>query len=529
MEIDLQNASAHAEPIRSHVCIVGGGIAGLVLAHDLCRRGIHVVLLEAGDHSVRGVSEPDVQIAGHPHEGLAEGRSRVFGGTSLRWGGQLLPLFNDPAWPVDSAALAPFVTQAESLLGVDHLSYEADRFFPEAGLAAPALLSGLMELDGRLSKWTPFARRNLASTIGHALLRHPCANIYLNAQATELLSCSDGRRIEAIRVAAPSGRILRFEAAHFVLAAGTVDTVRLLLASRNVSARGVGNTHDQVGRNFHDHLTVPAAEVTGPARDRLLSDLRPWVVASKGSGATLHSAKLVATQQLCAQLDINPVLAHLTLEEPEDAGVSVIRMLLRGLQSEGLSRALRRHAARLPGAATEAARLAWEARVQHRRYVSQQARVKLYLNTAQDAPSTSRITLGSEVDAHGVPLPCVDWRISPREVLTLRRFATWLDERSAAQGVQGIAWDKALLIADDSVDSLKTLDDARHAMGGACMGTDPQTSVVDANMAVHGVDNLSIASAATFPTGAAHLPTLPLMALTLRLAERLAGEPTPLL
>jgi len=65
------------------------------------------------------------------------------------------------------------------------------------------------------------------------------------------------------------------------------------------------------------------------------------------------------------------------------------------------------------------------------------------------------------------------------------------------------------------------IDDARHAMGGACMGRDPRTSVVDPELRVHGIQNLFIASAAVFPDGSPQLPTLPLMALSLRLAEHL--------
>jgi choline dehydrogenase-like flavoprotein len=61
-------------------------------------------------------------------------------------------------------------------------------------------------------------------------------------------------------------------------------------------------------------------------------------------------------------------------------------------------------------------------------------------------------------------------------------------------------------------------------MGGACMGNDVTSSVVDAELTVHGVGNLSIASAGVFPSGSPQLPTLPLMALTLRLAERIAAR-----
>jgi choline dehydrogenase-like flavoprotein len=553
MQIDLTQTELSPEPVRTQVCIVGGGIAGIVLAHRLAEHGLEVALLEAGGPSIQQSSTVIPELSGLPHHGLAEGQLRVFGGTSLRWGGQLLPLLDTAgmgsAWPLDPAELDPFYLQAESLLGVDHLSSFAEHFFPQASLPVPSLLSGLTELDGRLSKWTPFARRNLATTLGRSLLRDPAVHIYFHASVTDLLATADGSHIDAALVRTPSGATLRFEAARFIVAAGTVETVRLLLASRSASPQGVGNTHDQVGRNFHDHLTVSAATVTGPAREQVLEELRPWVISTSSQQAgpvpriksthepassTLHSAKLVATAALCAQLDINPVLAHLTLEEPEDTGVAAVRALLRARQGEGLPAALRTHATRLPAAFLEAVRLAWAAKVDHRRYVSPRAQVKLYLNAQQDTPSASRITLSSNLDALGIPIPCVDWRVTDHELLTLRRFAHWLHRHFAAQGLEGIDWNPALfsqasLLADPTLfDDLPTLeipnlDDARHAMGGACMGHDPRTSVVDTNLSVHGVDNLSIVSAATFPTGAAQLPTLPLMALALRLADRLGA------
>jgi choline dehydrogenase-like flavoprotein len=58
-------------------------------------------------------------------------------------------------------------------------------------------------------------------------------------------------------------------------------------------------------------------------------------------------------------------------------------------------------------------------------------------------------------------------------------------------------------------------------MGGTIMGTHPATSVVDPDLRMHGTPNLSIASCATFPAGGSSNPTFTLMALTLRLAERL--------
>ena len=518
MEIDLAAAEVPTEVIRSQVCVVGAGIAGLVLAWTLVRRGLDVVVLEAGGRSIDAGGQRLISAAGlsgEPHVGTREGRFRVFGGSSLRWGGQLLTMPRDAAaWPVGAEELKPFVAEAERLMEVDALPFEADAFFADVHEARPALLAQLQGVDARVSKWMGFSRRNLAASLGRGLMVHPRARVYLHAQVTELLLAPSRARLDAVMVRTAAGACVRFEAEQVVLAGGTVESVRLLLASRSVAPEGVGNAHDQVGRNFNDHVTLPVAAMMGVARERVLREIRPWVF-----GETLHSVKLEASRVLCERLELNPILAHIAIEEPEGSGVAVVRELLTAVQRGELGAAIGTRAMRIPGAALEAARLGWEAKVRHRRFVSARARVKLQLNVAQDAPSSSRIMLGQDVDAYGLPQVVVDWRVTKHELDSLRGYAKYLKGQFEAAGLVGVEW-LPELFAEDA--PLPGLDDARHAMGGACMGVDPRTSVVDAEMRVHGVENLSVAGAATFPDGSPQLPTLTMMALALRLAERLA-------
>ncbi len=533
MEIDLNLHPARAAAFRTRVCIIGAGIAGLTLAHRLSQQGIDVALLEAGGRALDATDRDllaQAQLFGEPHLGTREGRSRVFGGTSLRWGGQLLPLPEtlDPAWPIAPEELASHYRAAEQLLGVDDLPYTFPAFFEHVHTTQPELLAQIPELTVALSKWTPFSRRNLAATLGRDILASPRARIYLHAQVAELLLAPARTHLDAVLVHTLSGATVRFEADHYILAAGTVETSRLLLASRSVVPEGVGNAYDQVGRNFHDHLTLPAATLTGAARATLLHELRPWIFPrgwNIGSGATLHSAKLEASTELRQRLDLNDVLAHLTIAEPAGSGLAAMRELLLALQRGHLRSGLVIHAARIPSATFEAVRLAWAAKLQHRRFVSARAAVTLRLNAAQDTPSLSRITLSDRLDPFGLPQPIVDWRITLREAATLRNFAAHLCARFAALPLDGFQWLPELFASDENHDlPLLHLEDARHAMGGACMGHDPRSSVVNADLTVHGVANLSVASAATFPTGSPPLPTLPLMALSVRLANRLAAQ-----
>jgi choline dehydrogenase-like flavoprotein len=60
-----------------------------------------------------------------------------------------------------------------------------------------------------------------------------------------------------------------------------------------------------------------------------------------------------------------------------------------------------------------------------------------------------------------------------------------------------------------------------HQCGTARMGADPATSVVDANLKAHDLDNLYIADASVLPTSAAVNPSLTVAALALRLGQHL--------
>jgi choline dehydrogenase-like flavoprotein len=64
-----------------------------------------------------------------------------------------------------------------------------------------------------------------------------------------------------------------------------------------------------------------------------------------------------------------------------------------------------------------------------------------------------------------------------------------------------------------------------HPMGGTRMHVDPRLGVVDENCLVHGSANTYVAGSSVFPTGLGYAnPTLTLLALTVRLADRVKAE-----
>ncbi|HEY8451026.1 MAG: GMC family oxidoreductase [Micromonosporaceae bacterium] len=121
----------------------------------------------------------------------------------------------------------------------------------------------------------------------------------------------------------------------------------------------------------------------------------------------------------------------------------------------------------------------------------------------------NRVTLADEVDEYGLPVARFDYTLCDN------------DKRNMAYSTRVIT---DILRAGCAQDVL-TIQRYAHLIGGARMGSSPQTSVVDANQRAWAVPNLFIADGSVLPTQGAANPALTIMALASRLAERMiSGE-----
>ena len=129
-----------------------------------------------------------------------------------------------------------------------------------------------------------------------------------------------------------------------------------------------------------------------------------------------------------------------------------------------------------------------------------------------------RLTRTNERDSLGMPRLKLDMRISDSDFAHYRETMAELGRQLLAAGTGMIRLDR-----QKRADWLEVIDWGNHHMGTTRMSADPKHGVVDANLAVHGVANLSVAGSSTFPTYGASNPTLNLIALTLRLGDHLRG------
>ncbi len=146
---------------------------------------------------------------------------------------------------------------------------------------------------------------------------------------------------------------------------------------------------------------------------------------------------------------------------------------------------------------------------------------------AEQAPNPdSRVTVNPEArDALGMARLTLDWQFSAIDKHSVTGMMAGLDAELKRLGlgrVEPADWlaDRDRLWQFDPLISNHPIGGYHH-MGTTRMADNPRQGVVDADGKVHGIDNLYIAGSSVFPTVGWANPTLTILALSLRLAERL--------
>ena len=522
MITDLSSANTPSTR-ATDICVIGGGTAGLTLAHEFLGLGCSVVVLESGGAADEARTQAlyRCEVVGLPHRGHMHGRFRVLGGTSTRWGGQLLPLTQHDIedrewlgagpWPISYCDLDPYYRRVEDLFGVDSLPYESDAQNPLSIRGAEFLPD---VFAARYAKWPPFGKRNLARLAGTACAQASNMEIILHANVTEMCLNAEGTQVLAVRARSLTGASLEVRAKHVVVCTGTIETIRILLASRNVAQAGIGNHSDQLGRNFQDHLSFRAAELTLRDRREAERSFAPFFI-----GSTMRSVRLELRPSYQRREGLLSCFGQILFEMPERSGFAELREGLRRLQAR------QNPWPDINGWTTIARDFPYMLRLGYARYVKRRvtypddARVYLQVDVEQKPNSASRVSLSSTCDELGIPLVRLDWQVGDLEKQTLREFVRCFRIEWNRLGFGVANWNTT--IEQEGNAWLHECLDVYHQTGGTCMHDDPAVGVVDSQLRVHGVDNLFVASCSVFPTAGSANPTFTLLALTVRLADHL--------
>ncbi|MBX7199009.1 MAG: GMC family oxidoreductase [Rhodospirillaceae bacterium] len=531
--------------LEADICIVGAGPVGITLALKLAGNGRRIVVLEGGgpgtERDSQALYRGQVDDAGlHPPPDHY--RERRYGGSSTTWGGRLMPFdaidfearpyIPHSGWPIDLAAVAPYYGEATQLCEAGRAAFTIEAAFDGprrdmiAGFTGENFTTNTLE---RFSRPTDFGRR-----YRRALETAEGLKVVLHANVTSIARSEAGGHVIGLDVRSLRGRRGRVAAGRIILAMGGLETARLLLAS------GLGRERDAVGRYYMCHIagTIGTLKFSGPpdavwngydiAGDgvycRRRFALRPETQRRRGLGnfvARLHHPRIPDPRHRSGILSALYLARRLV---PHD-----YRTRLQDGEPGGVSRWLA-HAGNvisdLPATFGFMVHLLRDRLLAERKYPSVVVRPKANEFSldfhAEHAPDPdSRVVLTDDTDALGMPRLKTDWRYGAVDIKTVEGALALLEGDIARSGTGRFDYDPSAV--EQEMTRYRAY--GGHHIGTARMGGNPAVSVVDKDCRVHGLDNLYVAGAAVFPTSSQANPTLTAVALALRLAEHLKGEP----
>lgn len=298
------------QTIKADIVIIGSGVGGSAVAHQLAGSGAKILILERGDFLPDEPQNSDAeavfgQARYKTHDEWQDasgarfrpgqyyyvgGHTKFYGTAMFRFresdfeaGG--IDGAASPAWPIRYADLAPHYAAAERLYGVRGKAGTDPTDPPRAAFPHAAIphepviaaLSDRLAAQGlhpfhmpsavdygpgggcrRCGTCDAFACRFDAKgdaeiRVLRPLLAHPDVRLERQAEVTRLIADDAGRRIVAAEVRR-GGEVLRVEAPTFVLSAGAINSALILLRSACTAApEGVANRSGVVGRYLMNH------------------------------------------------------------------------------------------------------------------------------------------------------------------------------------------------------------------------------------------------------------------------------------
>jgi hypothetical protein len=484
---------------ESEVCIVGAGAAGIAAAVALAAKGRSVSVVESGGLEFEQATH-DLGAGTIVGEAYAwnNARMRFFGGSTNHWGGQCrrlsemdfeeLPWVADSGWPFGRAELDPYYDRALEIVDIPS-GYERMESVVDDVDDYPPLLGSLTDSFVPIV-WLKSPPTRMGEKYRPAIAASDRIRCFLHANAIELIPDRQGRGVERLEAKTLQGRRLSFRARVFLLCGGAIDNARLLLLSDSVDPRGIGNAHDLVGRYFAEHcvqrlrgrmLLAPPPGRPGFQEEHLQRRAR-----DAGLPVTHLLFSFAATERLRRQ---HPLLGFSVgacrAGEPDPGQIEDAVAAL--LASEPPDAADRREA----------------------------HRYDVWIMAEQAPNPDSRLTLGEDKDALGLPTTVLDWKVSGADRANMLEGMRLFSRDLARSGNGRVR-----------IPTLEDLDGpffVGHQMGTTRMSADPRKGVTDQYGRVHGVSNLFIAGSSVFPTYGYVNPTLTLLAFTLRAVDRIAS------
>lgn len=492
------------ERIKTKVCIIGSGIGGGTTAKKLREQGVDFVVIEAGD---RGVGSPNVKYESVGRDfGVRSTTAVALGGTSNLWHGVLAPLdeidfekrdwIEYSGWPIDFNNLKPYYKEASGLFGVENNDFfEVSDLDDKHKNQLNELNFNRGYLKNKLFQ-QPTTPLNFKS-----IIEEVCGvggnDCYLNTVALEFVT--NENKASTLKVGTKEGRVGYVEADIFVVAAGALETPRLLLNS--------GFKNCNIGKFLMDHPMGNLCQLVfkNPKKYPIYSDTKYSHNMKIKTGLELTDERQKELRMPNHNFYLRPSFVKGIDDESEKVKLSLLAFKDGGVTIKDVWKVLTS-----PNVVKQIISYKLSLDVTYK-YAD------LFFVTEQIPNPDSTVSLSDERDAWGYKISKVDWRVSGEDVAKLKElYGLLLKEFFPSAEFEFTHTD-----SDFNWENIYT--SAIHHVGTAKMGSSSADGVVDANLRLFEAENIFVCDGSVFTTAGNVNNGLTISALAHRLADYLKG------
>ena len=501
--------------------IIGSGAVGLYSASELVKRGMRVVVVEAGETKLGGFPADSFTSIGARHDGIANGRSRTLGGTTNLWGGQLVEFqpidfegrdwMPGSRWPVSYEEIARHYAATYENLGIGRPAQNDDDVWRAVSGQRPDIGD---DLEVFLTRWLKVP--NFATYYAKAIATNP--SLLVLTGHTVVGFEGSGETLTAVKVADRYGGRETMAGRYFVLAAGTIESVRLLLHSAADESWACPWRYNRnVGAYFSDHIGGRIGHLV-PHESKTFFDTFCSIV---WDGMKFAPKVRFRNSVLTRERRLN-IQGFFAFESSISENMVYLKQFVKAAIYSRKVSGVGEFFHNLVACGRYLVPLMWRYVMEHRIFVPSTSKISFFVQAEQVPFRESRILIDpASRDENGLPTVILNWKVADDQIAAIREFGLATNTALQKAGLARLEMMDGLAASNPGF--LAELRDTIHQSGGAIMGASEHDGVVDRNLRVFGTQNLFVGGSATFRTISNANTTFTALAFATRLADHLVS------
>jgi hypothetical protein len=515
--IDLKNLKTKNK-ITSKICIIGGGTAGLFLAHTLRLKKIPVTILEAGGEVKNETRNFEYEFKNRFYKLASLRGKNNLGGSTKVWGGQMIPFQKKDLQKRDYLNLKSWVIKYNEIY--KYFSFVKKSFEFE-------FIKNTSDIKINKNKYYNFAKKyfnlrfstfikpkikNFYKHFYQQIKKDINLNIYTNAKVKEISNKLNNLSVKKIIAESNNGNILEIEADIFVICCGTLESTRLLLNYNKKNNNLNKNQKKILGRFFTEQLSINTGRF-------IIKDLKKFILyfSPLYSNGLIHSPRLELKYSFQKNNNIQNACCNFDFYHKKFYWLNLIKKISN---IKKINFKLIKYIVFVIPQILEDFYNLFFFRVLNKSVWFNKPHNMLFSITLEQLPGfNNKLLLKKNINNPDKLV--IDWKIKKKNINTIKLITNSFKD----------LWEKSKLneIAEFKLKKLNNLTikdfkECYHPTGTIRIGSSRMNSILNKNLKLWSLKNLYVCSTAIFPTSGCSNTGFTLLALTARLGDYLKNN-----